>query len=481
MHFSKTYSQILLTLPPELRDNAIQYRQLKKLINQVVVELSAHGLSPAILQDLLDASPSLDGSDLGATPTQAKAIYEFHVEDERIEPRLRLWVNNTPQSHDHLDEPSNGEPSIPEPVENSQESSNPQSTAHEPYTHEVVIPLVSDTAFFELLTSALQALATHLLAVQNDFMATLKSLAVTIASTSHPMSATSSSFRPHSSLSNPAASLSQSIFAHSKNDLYAWREIFQLYMDAEVFESAREASRGEVSAEDSETRLRLFIDQMKERGLSDGRKLKMQESRVALKTFVELNLLILSVKKFQVATTEATRKILKKHTKRTALPLPSPTPSTSTSSTALTTAPPSVSQPQGLPFSFAPPGAITLPRVLVQALGETLLPVIPHIDDYSCLICTSIAFKPIRLTCGHLFCVRCLVKMQKRGNGDCPMCRAPSVLVANRSNVDWALLNFMQDWFPQETKAKLKHNEREAAQEELIEMGVDPNQSCLVM
>ena len=29
MHFSKTYSQLLEALPPELRDNAIQYRQVR--------------------------------------------------------------------------------------------------------------------------------------------------------------------------------------------------------------------------------------------------------------------------------------------------------------------------------------------------------------------------------------------------------------------------------------------------------------------
>ena len=43
MHFSKTYQQLLLTLPPELRDSAIEYRKLKKLINQVVTELTSLG------------------------------------------------------------------------------------------------------------------------------------------------------------------------------------------------------------------------------------------------------------------------------------------------------------------------------------------------------------------------------------------------------------------------------------------------------
>lgn len=32
MHFSKTYSQLLLTLPPELRENAIQYRQVSVMV-----------------------------------------------------------------------------------------------------------------------------------------------------------------------------------------------------------------------------------------------------------------------------------------------------------------------------------------------------------------------------------------------------------------------------------------------------------------
>lgn len=56
------------------------------------------------------------------------------------------------------------------------------------------------------------------------------------------------------------------------------------------------------------------------------------------------------------------------------------------------------------------------------------------------------------------------------------MCRSPSVLIANRNNLDWALLNFMQDWFPEEVKEKKKANEREAAEEELREMGYDPDQ-----
>lgn len=59
--------------------------------------------------------------------------------------------------------------------------------------------------------------------------------------------------------------------------------------------------------------------------------------------------------------------------------------------------------------------------------------ILPSLDDYVCLICMSIAFKPIRLSCGHLFCIRCLVKMQQRRKEQCPLCRAPSVLLADKS------------------------------------------------
>ena len=92
---------------------------------------------------------------------------------------------------------------------------------------------------------------------------------------------------------------------------------------------------------------------------------------------------------------------------------------------------------------------------------------------------------------------RCLVKMQKRGQGHCPMCRAPTVLSADRceslnsnvvlaihdvhtANVDWAMLNFMKDWFPVESRKKLRQNEKEVAEEELQELGIEVG-NCIVM
>ena len=55
------------------------------------------------------------------------------------------------------------------------------------------------------------------------------------------------------------------------------------------------------------------------------------------------------------------------------------------------------------------------------------------------------------------------------------------VLILYLANVDWALMNFMQDWFPMESKRKQQENEKEASKEQLEEMGIDPDQKCLVM
>ncbi|KAG5653773.1 hypothetical protein H0H81_010614 [Sphagnurus paluster] len=566
MHFSKTYTQLLLNLPPDLRDNAIQYRQLKKLINQIVRELSSLGLSPAVLQELLERSreeqealadaqrPTDDGHrDPGLSPAAQtrrsnlpKAVYEVIDDSGRIEPHLRLWVDIPPTSSGststitldgertgsseqltHTEnggeeqEPLGSEPQvhmsllwalqrqpwmasaeerqascaqIPELDSISDQTSTlsldpePSHAFDHDGTHpsaggmnEVVIPLAADMLFFQTLSTAINDLSAHLVTVQSDFVNTLHTLSRTISDSARPTSSTRSNFRTHSGLTSKPWSVSNA--TKTKSDLYSWREIFQLYIEAEVFESVHELDRGERSLEESETRLKLFAERISARGLGDERKLKNKASREALETFLELNIFILNIKKFQFANAEATRKILKKHTKRTSLPFLRDDPSIAVV----------------LPRANA---AAALPRVLVQAIGETLIPIIPHLDDYACLICTSIAFKPIRLNCGHLFCVRCLVKMQKRGNGDCPMCRAPCVLTADRceytvffecskfgsdglcpraANVDWALLNFMQDWFPVEAREKLLQNEKEAAREELEELGIDPDQTCRIM
>lgn len=56
-------------------------------------------------------------------------------------------------------------------------------------------------------------------------------------------------------------------------------------------------------------------------------------------------------------------------------------------------------------------------------------------------------------------------------------CRSPSPPPAN---LDTDMLKYLQEWFPREIKAKEKANQKEAAREELEEMGLKEHK-CLLM
>lgn len=76
----------------------------------------------------------------------------------------------------------------------------------------------------------------------------------------------------------------------------------------------------------------------------------------------------------------------------------------------------------------------------------------------------AIAWRPIRLACSHVFCVRCLIKAQKKQMLNCPICRAKrAVGNADANNLDQSLQNLMQTYFSREIKEKRRENEREQA------------------
>lgn len=136
-------------------------------------------------------------------------------------------------------------------------------------------------------------------------MKSLEELARSISNVAKPRSSTSRSFQP-STLTNPQFPNSNPLSPFSsafvpggsrKSDLYAWREIFQLYVESEVFESMSEKDRGERDILETEKRLSAFAARVTDRGLSDARKLKSKKSRDALESFLQMNVLIVNLKK----------------------------------------------------------------------------------------------------------------------------------------------------------------------------------------
>ncbi|KAG1720100.1 hypothetical protein EDB19DRAFT_595397 [Suillus lakei] len=72
-----------------------------------------------------------------------------------------------------------------------------------------------------------------------------------------------------------------------KTDLYSWREIFQIYVEGEIFESVGERTCGECSVKEAETQMKQFQERMQEkRG-----KFKLAGSKDALDAFMQMNFL----------------------------------------------------------------------------------------------------------------------------------------------------------------------------------------------
>lgn len=134
---------------------------------------------------------------------------------------------------------------------------------------EIVINLEYDSEFFALLNQALSALTELMTAEKASFMAAVKELAAIVTKTSSP--------------------------SKNKSDLYAWREVFSLWVEAEIFEGEREMDRGERGLQEIERRLKWFVDQVGRRKLT--KKMKSKDSRRALERFVSLNQELLQLKR----------------------------------------------------------------------------------------------------------------------------------------------------------------------------------------
>jgi E3 ubiquitin-protein ligase BAH len=70
---------------------------------------------------------------------------------------------------------------------------------------------------------------------------------------------------------------------------------------------------------------------------------------------------------------------------------------------------------------------------LCAQLTADVFSAVPRLEDYTCPVCMSLAWLPVRLNCQHVFCVRCVVKMQREFKKQCPLCRKEVVMKADLS------------------------------------------------
>ena len=374
-----------------------------------------------------------------------------------------------------------GSPAQEIPTIASKQYMEARSDSTPPGHHErrIIIPLKAEERFFDALITSIRTLLQLHMSQQRTLTNHVEALCQAISEVSSPV--------------------------HSPADMYVWREIFSLWLEFDIFESSREKDRGELSVAASEARLHKYLEQLEKRGLLTphqtferaGRTLAGTldswaiqafnptnplsdiRSIATLEHFLRLNVALVSIKRFERLNIETIRKLLKKHGKKTALHVNENISRISMSSNAqqLLSAASLDSPIPELNWESASGGDVlkslaalapanvnssfqlSLPRIVSCLLTKALMPVLPSVDDYSCLVCVSIAWHPIRLRCGHLFCIRCIVKLQKQGTNDCPLCRAPNaVRDADEHNLDVEMTKYLQEWFPREIEEKTSEN-----------------------
>ncbi|KAF9168069.1 hypothetical protein DFQ26_001526 [Actinomortierella ambigua] len=281
----------------------------------------------------------------------------------------------------------------------------------------LVIQLTADTAFFDQLGEEVSQLSKLQEAHKREFEGKVENLSKVLTVVSSP----------------------------SNKDMYTWREILKIYLDAQVFLGDSEQDRSTRSSEKAQTQLQWFLAEVRRTKLVS--KFKQSKSKAAFNTFFDLNSDLITMKQFKELNQMAMTKILKKHDKRTSLTASAGFPK----------------HLQNEPFYND-----NLSKALTYTIGCQLVSIIPQPDDYLCPICMSVAWKPIRLDCNHVFCVRCLIKAQRKRIINCPICRHDSsVANADATNLDVPLMNFMRLYFPKEIKEKRKEASREQAAEDL--------------
>ncbi|KAG7116621.1 hypothetical protein HYQ45_015969 [Verticillium longisporum] len=229
----------------------------------------------------------------------------------------------------------------------------------------------------------------------------------------------------------------------SKSDLARWRTIFELYLEAQVFFSVYEQDHGTRDSHSASRQLQWFQGEVTKRNLV--RQFKMSESREALVRFLRLNALLLKNIQFQEINRTAIHKILKKFDKRTSLGVSKTFPAQIRSDKLL---------------------AGTMARDMCAQVSTELVSVVPQLNDYLCPVCFAIAYRPVRLACQHIFCIRCIVKIQRRREKHCPLCRADVVMDASADNLDIELDRYLRKYFNKEVKEKIRANDIERGMED---------------
>ncbi|OAP58650.1 hypothetical protein AYL99_07740 [Fonsecaea erecta] len=443
MKFGQDYEAALARgeYPPDWVNSAISYKKLKKCIKRVQQELLSLGLDKETL-DALWKHVGSKGSDADGRVTDS--LLQYTVKDGEkvsftpkltivVDPRdgspmdawlspdtrrilRRLARSSSIDSSQNQDGVSLEQPRIPNDCDKSGQSldNKEEEQQQQQPGNTVEVPLTADSEFFQTLRRELACLDD----LQQAEHARLQEEITRLGSELRALRASRS--------------------RRSKKEVEAWRKIFELYSDAEVFLSSHEVDAGARDAAHAQQQYQLFNQSLATQQKNDVLKLG-KEANAALSRFLQINVNLLRLLKFQEINRTALSKIMKKFDKRTSLH-----------------AKRSVAQSLTKTSPFM---AEDLAKATCFTISEEVLSIIPQLNDYLCPICFTISWRPIRLRCGHLFCIRCMVIMQREEKDHCPLCREGVVMEATESNIDKTMVKFLKANFKDDVKEKQRQNE----------------------
>ncbi|KAI5466529.1 SPX domain-containing protein [Mariannaea sp. PMI_226] len=466
MKFAHDFKESLATqdFPPHWVNQAIPYSQLKKCLKKIQGELRSLGLDAETLRSLLDPQndspvalkyklsaasdskllrPKLTvnvhlrngvpiNASLSTTSKEFLNNIASNISQERRRQSLRATaVQGTVHSSDTDDTEPITQPIAVSELSASQSDGTKEhdsTSAPEPQplsqrvaphiadddTYETIeVPLVFDGEFFDILQSDVSNLDALQAEEEEKMTAEIVDLGKEVAQVAKPS-------------------------RFSKNDLSRWQNIFELYLDAEVFFATHENDHGSRSSQVALKKLKWFQDQVETRGLV--KEFRLPESRAAFTRFMSLNASLLKNLQFQELNKLAVTKILKKFDKRTSFGISKAFPTALHSNKLL---------------------AGDISRDVCAQMSKELVSVVPQLNDYLCPVCFALAYLPVRLDCQHIFCIRCIIKIQRRKEKHCPLCRANVVMRASTDNLDYDMTKYLKKYFPKEVKEKQRANEIE--------------------
>lgn len=82
-------------------------------------------------------------------------------------------------------------------------------------------------------------------------------------------------------------------------------------------------------------------------------------------------------------------------------------------------------------IQFEPIMTDTMAKAVCAQISQDVIKTVPLLADFLCPVCPSICWRPIRLRCKHVVCIRCTIVLQKMQQALCPLCREDVVLEAD--------------------------------------------------